>query len=105
MRHFFWISCVAIRLYTCGACSSEPELIIKFLGDSEWERIEKKVRLVDMAGYVDATMSHISPTRKKQLQRRMEERCSRRASGADLHPVDFRGCNFTCRGTQQDGKS
>uniref|UniRef100_A0A6B0UXQ9 Putative conserved secreted protein n=1 Tax=Ixodes ricinus TaxID=34613 RepID=A0A6B0UXQ9_IXORI len=104
MRHFFWISCIAIRLYMCGACSSEPEMTIKFLNDSEWERIEKNVGLVDMVGYVDASMSHISQTCKKQLLERMKERCLKRASGADLHPEDFKGCRFTCRGTQQGGK-
>uniref|UniRef100_A0A6B0UZB7 Putative conserved secreted protein n=1 Tax=Ixodes ricinus TaxID=34613 RepID=A0A6B0UZB7_IXORI len=104
MRHFLGILCIAIRLSLCGACSSEPEPTVKFLGDSEWENIEKNVKLIDMVGYVDPSMKHISSKCKKQLEERMKSRCSRRASGADLKPAEFRGCNFTCRGTQQDGK-
>uniref|UniRef100_A0A0K8R4U1 Putative ixostatin n=1 Tax=Ixodes ricinus TaxID=34613 RepID=A0A0K8R4U1_IXORI len=57
-----------------------------------------------MTGYVDASMSHISSTCKNQLQERMKERCSRRASGADRKPADFKGCSFICRGTQQGGE-
>uniref|UniRef100_A0A0K8R9E8 Putative ixostatin n=1 Tax=Ixodes ricinus TaxID=34613 RepID=A0A0K8R9E8_IXORI len=87
----------------CGACSSEPELTIKFLNDSEWKKIEKSVKLVHMVGYVDASMRHITPECKEQLEKRMETRCSKRASGADLRPADFKGCSFTCRGTQQGG--
>uniref|UniRef100_A0A0K8RLU2 Putative ixostatin n=1 Tax=Ixodes ricinus TaxID=34613 RepID=A0A0K8RLU2_IXORI len=103
MRHFFWISCIAIRLYTCGACSSEPEPTIKFLGDSEWENIEKNVKLIHMSGYVDATMKHISKRCKEQLENRMKERCEKSGSRARLSPADFTGCSFVCRGTQQGG--
>uniref|UniRef100_A0A0K8RBD1 Putative ixostatin n=1 Tax=Ixodes ricinus TaxID=34613 RepID=A0A0K8RBD1_IXORI len=84
MRHFLGILCIAIRLSLCGACSSEPEPTVKFLGDSEWENIEKSVELVHIFGYVDASLKHISPTCKQQLEERMKQRCEKPASGAHL---------------------
>uniref|UniRef100_A0A6B0UXS3 Putative conserved secreted protein n=1 Tax=Ixodes ricinus TaxID=34613 RepID=A0A6B0UXS3_IXORI len=104
MRHFLGILCIAIRLSLCGACSSEPEPTVKFLGDSEWENIEKSVELVHIFGYVDASLKHISPTCKQQLEERMKQRCAKPASGAHLSPADFKGCSFICRGTQQGGE-
>uniref|UniRef100_A0A6B0UY37 Putative conserved secreted protein n=2 Tax=Ixodes ricinus TaxID=34613 RepID=A0A6B0UY37_IXORI len=103
MQLYFWILCIAIRLSICGACHSQPETTITFVDDSEWEKIEKSVQLVEMIGYVDSSMNHMSPKCKAQLEARMQTRCAKKASGADLVPADFRGCNFTCRGTQQHG--
>uniref|UniRef100_A0A147BWI9 Putative ticsk ixostatin n=1 Tax=Ixodes ricinus TaxID=34613 RepID=A0A147BWI9_IXORI len=104
MRHFLGIFCIAIRLSICGACSSEPEPVITFVDDSEWRRIEKNVTLIHMVGHVDAGASKMAPECKTQLQKRMETRCARPASGNDLKPEEFHGCYFICRGYQQNGK-
>uniref|UniRef100_A0A6B0V2X0 Putative conserved secreted protein n=1 Tax=Ixodes ricinus TaxID=34613 RepID=A0A6B0V2X0_IXORI len=102
MRHFLGILCIAIRLSLCGACSSEPEHVITFVEESEWRRIEKNVTVIPMVGYVDASKNNMSPECKKQLEQRMETRCT--SSAARLKPEEFHGCYFICRGYQQDGK-
>uniref|UniRef100_A0A0K8R348 Putative ixostatin n=1 Tax=Ixodes ricinus TaxID=34613 RepID=A0A0K8R348_IXORI len=104
MRHYFWILSIAVQLSICGACNSEPEQVIIFLEDSQWEDIAKNVTLIPMVGHVDVTMNKMPPECKEQLERRMKARCARPASGHDLKLAGFEGCSFLCRGYQQDGK-
>ncbi|XP_040071707.1 uncharacterized protein LOC115322046 [Ixodes scapularis] len=74
MRQYFWILCIGIRLSICGE------------------------RTVSMYGYVDETQNHMSVTCKDALVKRMEERCRRPGFyPGNGKPVDFKGCNFTCR--------